>query len=165
MRSHFSTLHSLLSTTFWLALIGLSVFALAQVSSDYVNTVYSLQNFFWRVESLTLTDAPQPAARLVIEIQNRSRVVLRVRELELYLQANHVDLGKTYGPFTPHAIQAGESVRLTFELELNADQLRIAQKRTNGQPSWRVLGTYKITTPFAEDDFFYRLNLPIEQRP
>jgi hypothetical protein len=165
MTTNRSTLHPLLSTLFWLLIAVLSLFALVQVSSDYVNTVYSLQNFFWRVESLTIADTHSPTARLTLEIQNRSRVVLHVRELELYVQADNVDLGKTYEPFLPRAIQAGEYVHVTFDIELSADKIRLAQNRANGNPAWRILGTYKITTPFAEDDFFYHLNLPIEFRP
>ena len=162
MRSHLSTLHSPLSTVFWLVVILVSLGVIAQVSSDYLGATGSLQNFFWRVESFAVEGTDKPTANLVLELQNRSRAVMRVRELELYVQANETDVGKTYPPLLARTVQSGEYAKLSLTIPLDANQVRFAQTKGNGPPTWRILGTYKITTPFADSDFFYHLRLPVE---
>jgi hypothetical protein len=155
----------LIANSIWLCVAILSLFVIGQVASDYLGAISSLQNFVWRVESFTVEGADPPQAQLILAAQNRSRVVMRVRELELYVQANETDVGKTYPPFPAQTLQPGEHAKLNFTISLDPAQLRFAQTQTNGPNQWSILGTYKITTPFAEDDFFYHLNLPIEFRP
>ncbi len=158
-----STLHALLSTIPWIVITAISLFAIVRVTDDYVTSVASLQNFRWRVAKFETPANDSTQINLTLEVQNRSSIALSMKELEIYLWANDVTVGKTYGRFEAHTIQAGNFVRVPLVIEVSPTALRDAKTKAKGYDFWRISGSYKVSTPLSDNDFLYRLNLDIAQ--
>jgi hypothetical protein len=145
---------------FWLGLAALSLAALAAVTSDYLTTIVSLQEFKWSVARFTPPPGGTGQTILVLEVQNQSKISVEYKDLEVYLWLDDVTVGKTYGRFEARSIRAGEADPVTLTIEIDGANLAEAKSR-GGSKVWRVSGTYKVRTPIADNDFVHRLSLDL----
>ena len=151
----------ILSTFFWLVLALLSAATLVRVGNEYVTTVSSLQASQWAVSQFTMPADGAESTSLVLEIRNRSRLDLTVKELEVYLWLNDTTVGKTYARFEPHLVPRGVIERIPLIVELSPAVVREARAGPSGGLPWRATGSYKISTPLTGSDFVYNLDLAI----
>ncbi len=144
------------------ALIGLlSLFALVRVSSDYLSTINSIQNFRWRVAAFEPPTADSTESRLTLEVQNRSNIDLDFKDLEVYLWLNDKTVGKTYGRFEARTIAAHANSHIPLTIQIDTNELRDTLAKNSGSTAWSLTGSYKVGAPFAASDFLYRLRLDI----
>jgi len=148
-----------LTNLFWLSLAAASLFVIVRIADDYMTSIGSLQDFRWRIAQLDLPTDNALQTNIVLEIQNPSNLDLTLKELEIYLMDNNITVGKTYGRFEPRFIAAGETARVPLVIEITPAFLRDAKANARGSDQWRIVGSYKISTPLAENEFVYRLNM------
>ncbi len=145
----------------WLLIAIISLFAIMRVSYDYLTTINSLQNVRWRVASFDspTTDATQTS--VVLEVQNLSAVNFIFKDLEVFLWLNDMTVGKTYGRFEQRSLPPGTLMRLPLAVQIDPAHLRDAKAKARGNDRWQISGSYKVSAPFAENDFVYHLRLDI----
>ncbi|MBI1801470.1 MAG: hypothetical protein HYR71_07570 [Chloroflexi bacterium] len=149
-------------TLCWLLIAAVGLFTLVRIGSDYLSTIDSLQRFRWRTVQFTLPASDTSQTELILEAQNRSSLDLTMKDLEVYLWANDLTVGKTYGRFEPRPILSGQAESLRLLIQLDAGQLRDALAKAYPLGRWRVTGSYKVTAPLAGVDFVYRLSLDVQ---
>lgn len=139
---------------------GAGLFVLVRVSSDYLTTIVSLQEFRWSAPPFQPPPDSTQRFDLSLALQNQSNIDLEFKDLEVYLWLDDVTVGKTYGQFPARSVRANASMPLSVTIELDAASLHAARSRT-GRMQWHVTGTYKLRAPFADNDFPYRLALDL----
>ena len=143
-------------------LLGLaSVFVLVHVSSDYLGTLASLQDFRWGVAGFAEPQAGASEAHLTLEVQNRSGLDLDFKDLEVYLWLQDKTVGKTYGRFETRTVSAHSTAHIPLTILLDDAQLREALAGAPAERAWFITGTYKASAPFASNDFTYGLRLDV----
>ncbi len=150
---------ALLAALCWLALGVASLLVLTRLTDDYVTSIRSLQDLRWRVVRFV---APLGNADGVaeIEIQNRSRLDLKISQLELFLWSGNATVGKTYDAGGERLIRGGATLNLPLAFVINPGAMTDARARAGGQPQpWSLTGTYKVATPLSDFNLLYRLQL------
>ena len=145
---------------FWLFVAAAGFFVLVRVSSDYLTTIVSLQEFRWSAPPFQPPSNSATRVDLALALQNQSNIDLEFKDLEVYLWLDDVTVGKTYGQVPARSVRANASMPLTVTIELDAASLREARSR-NRRMQWHVTGTYMLRAPFADNDFPYRLALDL----
>ena len=152
---------SRLTPLFWLALAAVSAYVLVRAGSDYLDTLVSFQDFRWGIAGFAAPAADATDAVVTLEVQNRSRLDLDFKDLEVYLWLNGATVGKSYGRFEARTVSAHSSVHIPVTIQLDPNQLRDAVAAQVGASAWSITATYKATAPFVPTDFEYHLRLDV----